>query len=154
MPTSSPTSFPHGPLCNHTIVECVPTLIPTSHPTTPSCLQASSTKSSAIKLPAIVMDLLANPSAHAIPANITSRTSLLVADSGSTDHMIPELAAFISYKPIQNLRVGRGNNTIDHVLGPGTTIFSLNAQCILVCDVLHVPALPKYLYSLLPHMLQ
>ena len=66
---------------------------------------------------------------------------LLVADTGATDHMLPDRSAFISYKSVRNLRVWMGNNSYASVLGRGTAIISLNGQGLLIQNVLHVPAL-------------
>ena len=79
---------------------------------------------------------------------------LVVADTGATDHMVPDRSAFISYKAIRNLRVRMGNNSFAPVLGRGTAIISLNGQRILIRHVLHVPALRVPLYSLRAHLRQ
>jgi len=79
---------------------------------------------------------------------------LVVADTGATDHMVPDRSAFISYKAIQNLRVRMGNNFFAPVLGRGTAIILLNGQRILIRHVLHVPALRVPLYSLRAHLRQ
>ncbi len=78
----------------------------------------------------------------------------LVADTGATDHMFPDKLAFISYKSIPNLQVWMGNNFFLPVLGHGTPIISLNGQCILVRNVLHVPGLAVLLCSLRTHLKQ
>ena len=77
-----------------------------------------------------------------------------MADTGATDHMVPDCSAFISYKAIRNLRVRMGNNSFAPVLGRGTAIISLNGQRILIRHVLHVPALRVPLYSLRAHLRQ
>ncbi len=76
---------------------------------------------------------------------------LVVADTGATDHMVPDCSAFISYKVIRNLCVCMGNNSFAPVLGWGTAIISLNGQRILIRHVLHVPALwvPFTVYGLI-----
>ena len=79
---------------------------------------------------------------------------LLVADTGATDHMLPDRTAFISYKLVRNLRVRMGNNSYAPVLGRGTAIISLNGQRLLIRNVLHVPALRVPLYSLRAHLRQ
>ena len=76
---------------------------------------------------------------------------LVVVDTGTTDHMVPDRSAFISYKAIQNLCVRMGNNSFALVLGRGTAIISLNGQRILIRHVLHVLALWVPLYSLRAH---
>jgi len=80
--------------------------------------------------------------------------SLIVADTGATDHMLPDRLAFISYKSVRSLRVWMGNNSYAPILGRGTAIVSLNGQCLLVRNVLHVPALRVPLYSLRAHLRQ
>jgi hypothetical protein len=47
-----------------------------------------------------------------------------------------------------------GNNSFLPVVGRGTAIISLNGQCILVCNALHVPGLAVPLYSLRAHLKQ
>ena len=77
-----------------------------------------------------------------------------VADTGATDHMVPDRNAFISYKSVVGLRVRMGNNSYAPVLGRGTTIISLNGQRLLIRNVLHVPGLRVPLYSLRAHLRQ
>jgi hypothetical protein len=77
-----------------------------------------------------------------------------VADTGATDHMVPDRDAFISYKSIGGLRVRMGNNSFAQVLGRGTAIISLNGQRLLIRNVLHVPGLRVPLYSLRAHLRQ
>ncbi len=84
----------------------------------------------------------------------TQSRSLVVADTGATDHMTPDKSVFISYKAVSNLQVRMGNNSFIPVLGRGTAIFSLNGQCVLVRNVLHVPGLAVPLYSLRAHLNQ
>jgi len=79
---------------------------------------------------------------------------LVVADTGATDHMLPNKSAFISYKSVRNLRVQMGNNSYAPVLGRGTAIISLNKQRLLIRNVLHVLALRVPLYSLWAHLHQ
>jgi hypothetical protein len=71
-----------------------------------------------------------------------------VADTSATNHMVPDRNTFISYKSISGLQVQMGNNSFAPVLGCGTAIISLNGQCLLICNVLHVPGLWVPLYSL------
>jgi hypothetical protein len=77
-----------------------------------------------------------------------------VADSGATDHILSDKSAFISYKLVTNLQVRMGNNFYLHVLGQGSAILSLNSQCILVRNALHVPGLVVPLYSPRAHCTQ
>ena len=76
-----------------------------------------------------------------------------VADTGATQHMIPDRSAFISYHR-SDKRVRMASNTYAPVRGEGTAIVSLNGRTVLIRDVLHVPDLRKPLYSLRAHMMQ
>jgi hypothetical protein len=71
----------------------------------------------------------------------TDLNRLVVADTGTTDHMLPDCLAFISYKSVQHLRVRMGKNSYAPVLRRGTAIVSLNGQHLLIRNVLHVPVL-------------
>ncbi len=79
---------------------------------------------------------------------------LVMVDTGTTNHMLPECATFISYKSFWHLWVQMGNNSFALVLGQRTTIISLNGKHFLICNVLHVPALWVPLYSLRAHLRQ
>jgi hypothetical protein len=87
-------------------------------------------------------------------ASPTDLNRLIVADTGATDHMLPDHSAFISYKSVRHLCVWMGNNSYAPVLGRGTTIVFLNGQRLLIRNVLHVPALRVLLYSLQAHLHQ
>jgi hypothetical protein len=103
------------------------------------------------------MALLQNPPAHsiAIPSLPDGRPlSLLVADTGATDHMLPENSAFISYRPAVYCWVRMGNNFFAQILGTGSAVFAVNGKRILIQDCLHVPALRNPLYSLRAHQRQ
>jgi hypothetical protein len=88
-----------------------------------SCRRSTSIDPKGVKtilLPKLVLALLANPPAHSTAfAFLTSRpaSSLLVADTGATDHMIQNKSAFISYKPATGCRVRMGNNLFAPILG-------------------------------------
>jgi hypothetical protein len=100
------------------------------------------------------MALLNNPPVHSIktfPQVQQPRTSLLVADTGTTNHMIPDKSAFISYRPCSGQRVHMGNNSFAPILGTRSAIISLNKKKILIHDCLHVLALWNPLYSLRAH---
>jgi hypothetical protein len=71
----------------------------------------------------------------------TDLNRLVVADTGATDHMLPDRSAFISYKSVWHLCVWMGNNSYAWVLGQGTAIVFLNGQHFQIWNVLHVPAL-------------
>jgi hypothetical protein len=79
---------------------------------------------------------------------------LVVADTGATDHMVPNRGAFITYKSVHGLQARMGNNSFAPVLGCGMAIISLNGQQLLIRHVLHVPDLRVPLYSLRAHLHQ
>jgi hypothetical protein len=93
-------------------------------------------------------------SSHLQAASPADSHSLIVADTGATDHMHPDRLAFISYKSVRSLRVRMGNNSYASVLGKGTAIVSLNGKHLLIRNVLHVPALRIPLYSLWAYLRQ
>ena len=68
-------------------------------------------------------------------------TSLVVADTGATDHMLPDKSAFISYHLVTGQRVRMGDNSFAPIAGYGTAIILLNGKKILIRDCLHVPDL-------------
>ncbi len=110
-----------------------------------------------IQLQKLVLALLANPPAHSTAFAFLKSwpaSSLLVADMGATDHMIPHKLAFISYKPATGRRVRMGNNSFAPILGTGSAIISINGKLILTRNCLHVPALRNPLYSLCAHQRQ
>ena len=82
--------------------------------------------SSCLVLPDHLQSILLWLAASSISPDSTTRVAF--ADTGATEHMIPDKSAFISYKHISNLQVRMGNNTFLPVLGRGTTIISLNGQ--------------------------
>jgi hypothetical protein len=111
-----------------------------------------------IYLPKTVFSLLANPPAWptSSPTRGSSSThmSLVVADTGATNHMLPDKSAFISYHTITGRRVRMGNNSFAPIAGHGTAIVSLNGKKILIRDCLHVPDLRNPLYSVRAHQRQ
>ncbi len=100
-----------------------------------------------IYLPKMVLALLQNPCTQdQAQTRGGPYTTLLVADTGGTDHMFPDKSAFISYYPIKERRVCMGNISFALILGYRTAIISLNGKKILVRDGLHVPDLRNPLY--------
>jgi hypothetical protein len=100
------------------------------------------------------MALLQDLPAHSIamPSINGQRASrLLVANTGATDHMLPDKLAFISYHPAANHHVHMGNNSFAPILGTGSAVITINKKRILIQDCLHVPALCNPLYSLCAH---
>jgi hypothetical protein len=107
-----------------------------------------------ICLPKNVMALLNDPPSHSIKTFSDAHCpcmSLLVADTGTTNHMTPNMSAFISYRPCSGRQVRMGNNLFAPILGSGSAIIFLNRKKILIRDCLHVPALQNPLYSLRAH---
>ena len=172
---SKQTTFAYSPAsCSHTTLVLVPPGLPSttlggSIPTNmgggsvPAPLSASRSAVdprgvNTVYLPKTVLSLLANPTsgslvkAHHGPSS--TRTSLLVADTGATDHMLPDKSAFISYHLVSGRRVRMGNNSFAPIAGHGTAIISLNGRKILIRDCLHVPDLRNPLYSLRAHQRQ
>jgi len=111
-----------------------------------------------IYLPKTVLSLLANPPTKSISLihgpSSKRMWSLVVADTGATDHMLPDKSAFISYYPVTGRRVRMGNNSYATIAGHGTAIISLNGKKVLIRDCLHVPDLRNPLYSLRAHQRQ
>jgi hypothetical protein len=108
-----------------------------------------------IYLPKTVLALLQNPRAYKPDRKrCGTGTTLLVADTGATDHMLPDKSVFISYYPVIRRQVRMGNNLFAPILGYGTAIISLNGKKILVRDCLHIPDLRSPLYSLCAHQQQ
>ncbi len=96
------------------------------------------------------MSLLQNPPAHSISIHDTTlcpSMSLLIADSGATNHMIPDKSAFISYYPV----LGHGFAWA-MILSCQSLVMALPwswfANCLHICD------LRNPLYSLQVHQHQ
>jgi hypothetical protein len=104
-----------------------------------------------------VLNFLQNPSAQSRHTNIGLKgtsTMLVVADTGATNHMLPNKTAFILYTPVSGQCVRIGNNSFTSIAGKGTAIILLNSKKILICNCLHVPDLRNLLYSLCAHQRQ
>ena len=111
-----------------------------------------------VYLPKTVFALLQNPPRHLLvyfqQATHSTRMSLLVANTGATNHMLPDKAALISYYPVSGCCFQMGNNSFASIAGHGLTIISLNGKKILIHDCLHVPDLRNPLCSLRAHQRQ
>ncbi len=85
-----------------------------------------------VHLPKLVLALLDNPPAHSIsvaPAKHgLAHTNLIVADTGATDHMLPDKNAFISYRPVTRRRVRMGNTSFAPILGSGSAVIDINGK--------------------------
>ncbi len=65
----------------------------------------------------VILQKLPTPSV-ATPSDQHGHTSrLLLTDTGATDHLLPNKAAFISYCPVDNRQVWMGNNSFAPILG-------------------------------------
>jgi hypothetical protein len=138
---SSYTPSSPGPFCCNISVE---SFLPS-----PTC-SATRLGDDIVLPPILIKSLL-----KAIPTtNGSTLFRLVVADTGATDHMVPDRGTFISYKSVHGLRVRMGNNSFAPVLGRGMAIISLNGQRLLICHVLHVPGLWVPLNSLHAHLCQ
>jgi hypothetical protein len=142
-PTVNKHVLLYSPSCSH--ISVAPTL-PVSPPSSlslerPSCLSSGLRHllHTLSKLPVVL------PLRHGW---------LAVADTGATDHLVPDKSCFISYKAIPGLSVRMGNNSFAPVLGCGPAIFALNVKRVLIRHVLHVPGLAVPLYSLCTHVTQ
>ncbi len=124
---------------------------------TASCTATDPWGVNTIYLPKTVLTLLNNPPSQLVihyqgyPQN---RTSLLIMDTGATNHMLPNKAAFVSYYPVSGWQVRMGNNFFAPVLSHGTAVISLNGKKILIRECLHVLKLRNPLYSLWAHQQQ
>jgi hypothetical protein len=110
-----------------------------------------------IYLPKSVLNLFCNPLAHhrSTRINLTgTSTTLVVADTDATNHMLPDKLAFILYTPVSGRQVRMGNNSFAPIARKGLAIISLNSKKFLICNCLHVPDLCNPLYSLRAHQRQ
>ncbi len=157
-PTKNISLYPCVPhSCSHTSPEIIGFASTTSQSfpiAKQACTAVHPKGVTTISLPKHVTAFLNNPPAHSIKTFSQAHqpcTSLLVADTGTTDHMIPDKSAFISYRLCSGQQVHMGNNSFMPILGTGTAIISFNRKKILIRDCLHVPALRNPLYSLRAH---
>lgn len=91
----------------------------------------------------------ASTSTAASASSITA--SVLIANSGATDHMWPDYSAFTSYRPLSTKTVTLADDTHAPVLGIRSIKILLDGKVVGVRDVLHVPLLRIPLYSLRTH---
>ena len=76
------------------------------------------------------------------------------ADTGATENMLDDYAAFTSYRKATNRYATLGDNTRLKIEGVGTAVYSLNGKVIKSRNCLHIPDLRGPLYSLRSHRLQ
>ena len=132
---STPRDSTSFPLCCHATVHVRPQY------------SFSKSKSTLPGEDIVLPSTLINAVSQAISVeDIGAALRFVVTDTGTTNHMLPDRLAFILYKSIRNLRVRMRNNSFAPVLGWGTAIISLNRQCVLICNVLHVLANRIQLY--------
>jgi hypothetical protein len=86
------------------------------------------------------------------PEVLGAALCMVLADSGVTDHMLPDCAAFISSTSVHNFRVCMGKTSYTPVLRRGTVIISLNEKHLLIWNVLHVLVLRVPFCSLRAHI--
>ncbi len=98
--------FPAAPSCSHTLsalfYDASPTIPSTICNARPAHVAVDPKGITTICLPKNIMALLNNPPAHSIKTFSDAHhpcMGLLVADTGATDHMIPDKPAFFSYRP-------------------------------------------------------
>ncbi len=109
--TNSSLYLPAFPSCSHSSSELSsdvppPQALASSTPSS-SCVACDPKGVTTICLPANVIALLQDPQSNSIMQFADARrprTSVLVADSGATDHMIPDKSAFIRIVHIQAAR--------------------------------------------------
>ncbi len=124
---------------------------------TASCTATDPQGVNTIYLPKTVLALLNNPPSLSVVhyrGYQPNWMSLLVADTGATNHMLPNKAAFVLYYPVSGQQVRMGNNSFAPIHGHGTAVISLNGKKILIREWLHVPELQNLLYSLWAHQRQ
>jgi hypothetical protein len=104
-----------------------------------------------IYLPKTILALLNNPPSPStihFQGSTNKCMSLLVADTGATNHMLPDKSAFISYYPVSGRRVRMGSKSFAPIVGHSPVVITLNGKKILIRECLHVPDLRNPLYSL------
>ena len=150
-PKSNISVYPNA---SHATAEPLDT---SSESTTNCCHTASSIDPQGVQttpLPKHDIALLWNLPTHSTALVPGEAHSLLVADTGATDHMILDKSVFISYRPVSGHGVRMGNNSFAPILGSGSAIIAINGKRILIRECLHVPALCNPLYSLRSHQRQ
>jgi hypothetical protein len=149
--TSSPLGYQFAgymPSLNHSQVIPPPYLPFVS---SPIGQWASSSPTMCISLPKTILSAIQAVCKSSIQGPSHAR-GLVVADTGMTNHMLPDASAFIFYKQVTDLSVRMGNNSFVLVLGQGTDVFSLYGKQVLVRNTLHIPGLAVPLYSLHAHL--
>ncbi len=140
------------PLCCSVAVSLLQHVNTSALPTASSTLLPLPSDEPVISLLRCLHQLIQRVSHSSI--SVLSSKCFAVAETGATNHMLPDKAAFTSYKSISNLQVQMGNNSFILVLGQGTTVISLNGQRVLIRNALHILGLVVPLYSLRAHLTQ
>jgi hypothetical protein len=130
---NSKSNVPVYPCASHVSINISSPDLP---PITTSCCRSTSHPKGVrtVQLPKLVIALFNNPPAHSIAFmsnKLQPCTSLLVADTGAPNHMIPNKSVFISYQPVSECHVHMGNNLLAPILGTviGHGISAGNIAC-------------------------
>lgn len=97
-----------------------------------------------------VTSICIGTSSH-VAASHATLSSVVIADSGATDHMWPDYSTFTSYRPLTSKHVTLADNNTAPVAGIGSIKILLDGHVVGVRNVLHVPSLRVPLYSLRAH---
>ena len=81
-------------------------------------------------------------------------TGVCVADSGATDHLFPDISAFISYHRVSGRFVRLADQRLAKIMGIGSVAICLGGKKVVLHNVYHVPALRAPLFSLRTHRQQ
>ena len=79
------------------------------------------------------------------------KDTVLCADSGASEDMLPDYSTFKTYHRLTNSYATLGDTTKLPIEGIGTTVYTLNGRTIPTSNALHIPALWGPLYSLRKH---
>ncbi len=106
---------------------------------------------SSLHIPSLPSVCFESSSSHVASASFGPRSSIVIADSGATDHMWNDYSAFTSYHPTTSKHVTLADNTTAPVAGIGAIKILLDGYVSGLHNVLHVPTLRMSLYSLRAH---
>lgn len=85
-----------------------------------------------------LLNLCQDHSIHTSTAPHHLQWRLAVTDTGTTEHIIPERLAFISYRKFTKSRASLGNISYIQILGEGTSIISLTGKTVMVRNALYL----------------
>ena len=69
------------------------------------------------------------------------KDTVLCADSGASEDMLPDYSTFKTYHRLTNSYATLGDTTKLPIEGIGTTVYTLNGRTIPTSNALHIPAL-------------